>query len=74
MDSGEDEQESIVYDRVTINVVQGQRKSEIEPIGSKSSSYGSDVPAQSRPLVRYGVIEEKSVNILIESGASTNLI
>ena len=51
-----------------------QEKTEIEPIGFKSSSFGSDMPVQGRLLVRDGVIENKSVKILIDSGASTNLI
>ena len=74
VDSREDEQESIVYDRVTINAVEVQEKTEVEPIGFESSSFGSDMPVQGRLLVRDGVIENKSVKILIDSGASTNLI
>ena len=74
VDSREDEQESIVYDRVTINAVEVQEKTEVEPIGFESISFGSDMPVQGRLLVRDGVIENKSVKILIDSGASTNLI
>ncbi|CAI5708341.1 unnamed protein product [Peronospora effusa] len=70
----EDDQESIVYDRVTINAVEVTRKSVAEPIYVVSSSVQSDMPAQSRLLVRDGVIGCNSVNILIDSGASTNLI
>ncbi|CAI5714125.1 unnamed protein product [Peronospora farinosa] len=70
----EDDQESIVYDRVTINAVEVRRKSVAEPIYIVSSSVQSDMPAQSRLLVRDGVIGGNSVNILIDSGASTNLI
>ena len=33
VDSYEDEQESIIYDRVTINAVEVQNKTEVEPIG-----------------------------------------
>ncbi|CAI5728185.1 unnamed protein product [Peronospora farinosa] len=70
----EDAQESIVYDRVTINAVEVRRKSEAEPIYIVSSSVQSDMPTQSRLLVRDGVIGGNSVKILIDSGASTNLI
>ena len=51
-----------------------QNKTEVEPIGFESSSFGSDTPAQGRLLVREGVIGNKSVNILIDSGAFTNII
>nr|CCA26867.1 putative retroelement pol polyprotein [Albugo laibachii Nc14] len=74
MDSREDEQERIIYHRVTINAVETQKKTEIEPIGLELSSSGSDMPAQSRLLVRDSVIGNKSVKILIDTGASTNLI
>ena len=38
VDSREDEQEAIVYDRVTINAVEAQKKTNVEPIGLKSSA------------------------------------
>ena len=74
MDSREDEQDTSVYDRVTINVVEVQRNYEVPSIGIHSSSSGEDMPAQSRLFVRDGVIGNQTVKILIDSGASTNLI
>nr|CCA25679.1 hypothetical protein PITG_05996 [Albugo laibachii Nc14] len=74
VDSLEDEQERIVYDCVTINAVEAQKKTEVEPIGLESSSSGSDMPVQGCLLVGDGVIGDKYVKILIDSGASTNLI
>nr|CCA26000.1 retrotransposon protein putative [Albugo laibachii Nc14] len=67
VDSREDEQERIIYDRATISAVEAQKKTEIEPIGLELSSSGSDMPAQSRLLVRDEVIGNKSVKILINS-------
>uniref|UniRef100_A0AAV1U0I3 CCHC-type domain-containing protein n=1 Tax=Peronospora matthiolae TaxID=2874970 RepID=A0AAV1U0I3_9STRA len=74
VDSREDDQDTSVYDRVTINVVGVQKDSEVPFIAIHSSSSGADIPAQSRLLVRDGVIGNKPVKILIDSGASTNLI
>ncbi|CAH0493530.1 unnamed protein product [Peronospora farinosa] len=77
VDSREDEendQESIFYDRFTINAMEVRRKTEEEPINFVSSNVQSDMPAQSRLLVRDSVIRGNSVKTLIDSGASTNLI
>nr|CCA27321.1 hypothetical protein PITG_05996 [Albugo laibachii Nc14] len=74
LDSREDEQKRIIYDRVTINAVEAQKKTKVEHSGLESSSSGSEKPSQSRLSVRDGVIGDKSVKILIDSGASTNLI
>nr|CCA18054.1 AlNc14C44G3614 [Albugo laibachii Nc14] len=49
--------------------MEAQEKFEVENIGLESSSSGSDMPAQSRLLVRDGVIGDRSVKILIDSGA-----
>ena len=51
-----------------------QVKTEVEPINFESSSFGSDIPVQGRLLVRDGIIGNKSVKVLIDSVASTNLI
>lgn len=74
VNSRENEQDTIVYDRVTISAVEFQRKTELPPINVQSSSSGSDIQAQCRLLVCDGVIGDKFVKILIDSGASTNLI
>uniref|UniRef100_A0AAV1TGI5 CCHC-type domain-containing protein n=1 Tax=Peronospora matthiolae TaxID=2874970 RepID=A0AAV1TGI5_9STRA len=74
VDSREDDQDTSVYDRVTINKVEVQKDSEVPFIDIHSSSSGADIPAKSRLLVRDGVIGYKPVKILIDSGASTNLI
>ena len=74
VDSREDEQDTSVYERVTINVVDVQRKSEVPSIAVHSNSSGADIPAQSQLFVRDGVINYQTVKILIDSGASTYLI
>ena len=51
-----------------------QNKTEVEPIGFELRSFKSDMPVQGRLLVRDGVIGNKFVRILFDSGASTNLI
>ena len=74
VDSREDEQDTSVYDRVTINVVEVQRNSEVPSIAIHSSSSEADIPAQNWIFVRDGVIGNQTVKISIDSGASTNLI